>query len=570
MSSSAAYDYDDEDTAGWSAILKVVGLTLTVLTIALLAGGAQVFERHVRTARRRNRARRRALIRKLGLPPAYASGPASSPRGPADAAGAASATSVPAAQPRVASAAAVAAAPAPSPSADGYLVVGFLHPYANAGGGGERVLFHALDWVVREHPNAVCVVYTGDIHPDQGLGSPFSSSSLGAILHAVPSARATAVSIAEAGAAAPRTLTAPDGAPYVDGPAILAQAQRRFGLDLPANRVYFLPVKSRHLLGDSWRCFTLAGQALGGALVASEAMAQVMPDMLIDTTGLAFAAPMARAYDARLPIASYTHYPAITRTMLARVASRTPGHTNSVAVARSYWRSALKLLYYRIFALFYVRALHSPDALTANGTWTTAQLRALFSPRAYDLASQLVPHTPPRPDTAASPPTNDAQPRKGKEVARVYPPVDVAALEVAPLNPAGGRTGIVSLAQFRPEKEHATQLRALAALRALQERISADVDVEGDKTQPRAAPLPMPKLTMIGGVRNAEDERRVWALRQYAEQLGVADHVEFVVNAPWTQVVDILAHASVGFSTMVDEHFGMGVVEFMVRPPARS
>lgn len=36
-----------------------------------------------------------------------------------------------------------------------------------------------------------------------------------------------------------------------------------------------------------------------------------------------------------------------------------------------------------------------------------------------------------------------------------------------------------------------------------------------------------------------------------------------MVNAPWSEIVQKLSESSVGLSTMVDEHFGMNVVEFM-------
>lgn len=42
------------------------------------------------------------------------------------------------------------------------------------------------------------------------------------------------------------------------------------------------------------------------------------------------------------------------------------------------------------------------------------------------------------------------------------------------------------------------------------------------------------------------------------------DNVEFIVNASHEMVLSYLARASIGLSTMVDEHFGINVVEFMV------
>jgi hypothetical protein len=42
-------------------------------------------------------------------------------------------------------------------------------------------------------------------------------------------------------------------------------------------------------------------------------------------------------------------------------------------------------------------------------------------------------------------------------------------------------------------------------------------------------------------------------------------NVGFLVNAPYAEIVRRLGEASVGLNTMQDEHFGINVVEFMVR-----
>ena len=43
------------------------------------------------------------------------------------------------------------------------------------------------------------------------------------------------------------------------------------------------------------------------------------------------------------------------------------------------------------------------------------------------------------------------------------------------------------------------------------------------------------------------------------------NHVQFVVNAPYPEMLAWLSRASIGLSSMVDEHFGINVVELMVR-----
>jgi len=52
---------------------------------------------------------------------------------------------------------------------DSPLVVGLFHPYCNAGGGGERVLWVALKAMAARFPDAKFLVYTGDVDaaPDQ-------------------------------------------------------------------------------------------------------------------------------------------------------------------------------------------------------------------------------------------------------------------------------------------------------------------------------------------------------------------------------------------------------------------
>ena len=53
-------------------------------------------------------------------------------------------------------------------------------------------------------------------------------------------------------------------------------------------------------------------------------------------------------------------------------------------------------------------------------------------------------------------------------------------------------------------------------------------------------------------------------------QILAQQHVSFVVNAPYSAILDRLSTSSIGLSTMVDEHFGINVVEFMVRADGMS
>ena len=89
------------------------------------------------------------------------------------------------------------------------------------------------------------------------------------------------------------------------------------------------------------------------------------------------------------------------------------------------------------------------------------------------------------------------------------------------------------------------------------------------------------RLVLLGGARHQDDLDRVESLRALAKELDIQvlncvgklllftnplrqSQVTFVVNAPYPDMLGWLSRSSIGISTMVDEHFGINVVEFMV------
>lgn len=85
----------------------------------------------------------------------------------------------------------------------------------------------------------------------------------------------------------------------------------------------------------------------------------------------------------------------------------------------------------------------------------------------------------------------------------VYPPCDTERLNVLPL--VGRKPMIVSVAQFRPEKDHSLQLKALARmLEKYPETKSMGIE-----------------LVLIGSSRNEGDAKRIDNLRKEANELGI-------------------------------------------------
>ncbi|KAG1727063.1 glycosyltransferase family 4 protein [Suillus paluster] len=374
--------------------------------------------------------------------------------------------------------------------------IGFFHPYCNAGGGGERVLWTAIAATQRAHPNCISLVYTGDVDATKEQ--------------------------------------------------IIAQVQSRFDISLDPKSLHFVFLKKRRLVEDAaWPRFTLLGQSLGSMILAWEALAQVIPDLYIDSMGYAFTFHVvAWITKGSIPMGAYVHYPTISTDMLARVKARKVGHTNRGDVAGSVVLSRGKIWYYRFLMYHYSLALSRPSFLMANSSWTKNHVDAILShsDTVMNVLHYISPFAILRFFTAAF-----KEPSNPREAKIVYPPCDTREMAQFPLD-ARERI-ILSIAQFRPEKDHSTQLRAFAQLLA-------------DHPNYTSGPSSV-KLFLLGGARNANDHARVQSLRDLAGELNINPHVQFIINASYSEMLGWLAMASIGLSTMVDEHFGINVVEFM-------
>ena len=54
-------------------------------------------------------------------------------------------------------------------------------------------------------------------------------------------------------------------------------------------------------------------------------------------------------------------------------------------------------------------------------------------------------------------------------------------------------------------------------------------------------------------------------LKEQAKALGLEDDVTFEVNLSFPRLKELMGESAVGIHTMWNEHFGIGVVEMMVR-----
>ena len=280
--------------------------------------------------------------------------------------------------------------------------VGIFHPYCNAGGGGERVLWCAVRAIQSKYKNAHIFIYTGD---------------------------------------------------NVDPADMILNAKKRFNVDICENNIAFIFLHKRKFIEASlYPCFTLIGQSLGSVILGFEAIWKCVPgksfeasisqsminssispniDVYIDTMGYSFTYPLFRYLGGCL-IGCYVHYPTISTDMLTRVMGRFSAYNNHSLISRSRLLSQLKIVYYKLFAALYGFTGRCAHTTMVNSSWTENHINRIWK----------VP----------------------LQTYKVYPPCDVKEFLELSVDSDPEAIRIIAVAQFRPEKDHPLMIRSFYKL----------------------------------------------------------------------------------------------------------
>lgn len=293
---------------------------------------------------------------------------------------------------------------------------------------------------------------------------------------------------------------------------LMLRAVDRFGVKL------LYPPKVVHLHKRKWieettyPHFTMIGQSIGSVYLSWEALCKFTPLYYFDTSGYAFTYPVARMFGCK--VICYTHYPTISLDMLSRVRDRSSMYNNDALIAKSVWLSRCKVMYYTFFSWLYGIVGSCAHLAMVNSSWTQSHIEKLW--------------------------------RIPGRIKRVYPPCDTSGLQVLPLERSVEPSKVISVAQFRPEKAHMLQLEAFAV-------VISKLDED----------LRRPKLQFVGSCRNKPDEERLQKLKDKTVELKLEEDVEFYKNLTYKDLVQLLGGAIAGIHSMIDEHFGISVVEYM-------
>jgi alpha-1,2-mannosyltransferase len=410
--------------------------------------------------------------------------------------------------------------PPPPPPTTTTTVVGFYHPVSADGGGGERVLFSAIARAQR-----LGRVESGDVGGSSSrVGGGVSGSGIGDRRRGRRRSGGGVTCVVYSATSKDDVKTRKMDA-SARGRALIARAKERFGIELREPiHVIDLTLEKLARAETHKRC-TIAAQFLGSAALGFEALWAFTPDVLVDTVGHAAVYPIAK-YLFGCKTVAYVHYPTVSSDMIARVQSRMTTYNNSPRFAASTLLTGAKVVYYRAFAKVYGWCGRACSCVMVNSSWTKRHIDELWS-----VDSNVV-----------------------------YPPCNVETLAQIPLTrPRLDRAGnavkkdkcalrVVSVGQFRPEKAQLMQIAAWNALKKLSSRSSK---------------IENAVLVFVGGCRDDADRERLADLKQSVKDLELEGSVEFHVDVSFDEVKRQLSRAVIGLHSMVDEHFGICVVEYM-------
>lgn len=270
--------------------------------------------------------------------------------------------------------------------------------------------------------------------------------------------------------------------------------------------------------------------------------------------------------------------------MLHAVREQRPSYNNDVRISSHVTVSKLKLLYYQGFAsLFYLTGLCT-DMVCVNSSWTLAHIKSLWKMQfksddvdneknMQKTTTQLdrrrltlvyppcntshLQHYKPNPDYEQMLCKLSAEIPSQQKVTSskvVYDGVRDSKEEI--LQSLAKKTLIISIGQFRPEKDHMLQVRIMEEFLKKQQPSSSSSNKEEVM------------LVMLGSTRHEEDEALVRQLQAYIEAqstvtLALAQHVHIYTNLPYDMLTFVLFQSRIGLHTMWNEHFGISVVEMM-------
>ena len=311
---------------------------------------------------------------------------------------------------------------------------------------------------------------------------------------------------------------------------LLNKLKSRFGIDLlkqnnniniNSNKLVYevelISMASGYMLRPK-NFLTMLLQILAQIYFAIEIITKIYSDVYCDTTGLPFTYFILK-YLGHAKVTAYTHYPFISKDMIYQVQNNKPGVHSRGNLNKNKFIRKIKIFYYNLILKVYkIMGNKCLSFAYVNSTWTFNHMKETWD-ELYKTNKLII----------------------------LYPPCSISLYREAAKND-NRQNIIVSFSQFRPEKNQILQIKILAQLK---KKLSIYPELEDLE------------LHLIGGVRNEEDQKLFDDLKIFARQLGVEKYVKFLKNGSTEEIMEEFSKAKIGIHTMIDEHFGINLIEMM-------
>lgn len=291
----------------------------------------------------------------------------------------------------------------------------------------------------------------------------------------------------------------------VDKEAMLEKVNRFFGYNIKPDDFNLIQLEDGYLTySDHWTIFSRYLEALSHYLVTFTALDKFMPDVFVETFTAHFSPVAAKLVNPNLKVITYVHYPFTSPQVISDYWSVV---TDSTLGWKARLFGGLKLGYhYGLYLLYKFMGFFS-DVCYTNSSWTQRHMVGNW----------------------------------GDKCQVLYPPCNVD--EFWSQDYTGKKKTVVSLGQYRPEKRHDIQLDMMKY--HLERHPNTDI-----------------VFKIMGSGKFEESEKIFKHLQERVKKENIRN-VELLKDLKFSEVMNNIKEATFGVHTMIDEHFGISVVEML-------
>lgn len=286
---------------------------------------------------------------------------------------------------------------------------------------------------------------------------------------------------------------------------MLQKVNRFFGYNIKPDDFNLIQLEDGYLTySDHWTVFSRYLEALSHFLVAFPALDKFMPDVFVETFTAHFSPITAKLLNPNLKVITYVHYPFTSPQVISDYWSSV---TNSELGIKARLFAGLKLGYHYGLYLIYKFMGYFSDVCYTNSSWTQRHMVGNW----------------------------------GDKCQVLYPPCNVDEFWSQDFN--NKKKTVVSLGQYRPEKRHDIQLDMMKY--HLQQHPNSDI------------------VFKIMGSGKFEESEKIFKHLQDRVKNEKIKNVELLKDLKFSEVMSNIKEATFGVHTMIDEHFGISVVEML-------